>query len=1230
MKKIWVGLFSVVAISSAIATNNCAIAQISPDTTLGSESSLTQADTQFPIDIIEGGATRGANLFHSFSEFNIEEGRGAYFYSPSADIQNILARVTGSNPSTILGTIGTYGNSIPNLFLINPNGIIFGANASLDMGNSGLDVGGTGGSFVATTANAVILGDTGGIFSASNPAASNLLNIAPSALFFNSNSPAEIVNRSSATTSVLEFFTSGLQVPNSRSLLLVGGKVTLDDGELVAAGGRVELAGVTQGTLGLNIDGNDLSLNYPDEVQRADIVLTNNSAISVLGNSGGNIVVYAQNLDVLEQSQLYGGILAGQGAVDAQAGDITLNATGTIAIAGKDNSFSSVSAIFNTIGWGAVGQGGDINIIADSLFLNGAGLSSISSGQGNVGSIFIQVENSASFVNSGIFSNLSAEGTGNAGNIAIQAESIFFSGTNLSTGTSGQGNAGNIFIQAGLLSLNDSLLSATTSGQGDAGSIFIQVPNSVSINSSTIISDVDSGAIGKGGNIDIQARSLALINNSGLSTGTRGQGDAGSVFIQSNAVVLDNSRIFSSNFGNFVSILTGNEEEIALGNGGDIRIVTGSLTLNNDAALTTSTLGLGDAGNVFISATGSVSLARSSISSDVFSGTLLGVEGANGEIIDIIGATAVGNGGDINIDAQSLSLSDESLLATGTFGLGDAGNVAIQTSGAVRFTNNSGILSGVISNAFVGLVGAEAVGKGGDLSIVADSLTLDSSTLATNTAGEGNSGAIFIQANDIFITNDSRITSAVQQGGIGDAGDINIQAGSLYITGGSQIRAAVERERDNLPGGQGKGGNISINASETVDISGVNGNGFSSALSTSSDRGASGEAGNIIVNTSNFRIADGAVVNALTANSSNAGNITINANNFTATGGGQVLTTTSSGGNAGSINLNVANNVDLSGSDPNFASRQAQFGTDIVTNQSPSSGLFANTALGSTGSGGSIFVNSQEFNISENAGVSVDSRGQGNAGNLQVTASSISLDRGAFISASTASGEGGGVDIQAEELLLLRRNSNITTAAGGTGNGGNIELDATFIVAPATEDSNIIADAIAGNGGNINLTAQGIFGIASRPQQTPLSDITASSELGIDGTIAITNPDVDPSQGLIALPVEVIDATNQIAAGCSNDRQATPNKFIVTGRGGLPPDPGNTLANDAVLTDWATLEGTETNNQGGISITKQPPAAIVEAQGWMMDTHGRVVLTAQVPQVTPNSSKPIATSCNEL
>ncbi len=221
---------------------------IIPDDTLGSESSIVVPIDSggLPIDAISGGATRGSNLFHSFKEFNVGEGRSSYFLNNDNNLQNILTRVTGNNPSNILGTLGilkpTGITSNPNLYLINPNGIVFGENASLDVG----------GSFVASTADGIQFGEQG-IFSATNLEKSSLLSVNPSALFFNAvNSQSAIVNRSRATSTLLgRAFNgdanrpiNGLQVLDGKSLLLVGGNVSLDGGKLFAPGGRVDLASI--------------------------------------------------------------------------------------------------------------------------------------------------------------------------------------------------------------------------------------------------------------------------------------------------------------------------------------------------------------------------------------------------------------------------------------------------------------------------------------------------------------------------------------------------------------------------------------------------------------------------------------------------------------------------------------------------------------------------------------------------------------------------------------------------------------------------------------------------------------------------------------------------------------------------------------------------------------------------------------------------------------------------
>jgi filamentous hemagglutinin family protein len=202
-------------------------------------------------DRIDGGATRKANLFHSFSQFNVGEGRGAYFTSPP-EIENILTRVTGADRSDILGRLGVNGDA--NLFLINPNGIVFGQNASLDVQ----------GSFLATTADAVKLGDAG-LFSASQPATSNLLSVSPSALWSNAVAAQPIVNQSQAPSLIDQLnsagLSPGLQVPDGRTLALVGGDVLLEGGRLTAAAGRIELGSVAGvGQVSLTQSGNGFVL----------------------------------------------------------------------------------------------------------------------------------------------------------------------------------------------------------------------------------------------------------------------------------------------------------------------------------------------------------------------------------------------------------------------------------------------------------------------------------------------------------------------------------------------------------------------------------------------------------------------------------------------------------------------------------------------------------------------------------------------------------------------------------------------------------------------------------------------------------------------------------------------------------------------------------------------------------------------------------------------------------
>ncbi|MGI2906876.1 filamentous hemagglutinin N-terminal domain-containing protein [Tolypothrix sp. VBCCA 56010] len=221
----WLKIGIVLAATSGYLCSQRAIAQIVPDRTLGGESSIVTPNVDIkgvPSDRIDAGAIRGANLFHSFQEFNIREGRGAYFSNPTG-VENIFSRVTGTNASNIFGKLGVLGNA--NLFLLNPNGIIFGPNASLDIN----------GSFSASTGNSFNFGDEK--FSATNPTNAPLLSVkVPLGVQFNQNQPSVIAN------------SGNLSVGTGQNLNLIGGTV-VSTGQLSAPSGQVAVVAVPGGSV---------------------------------------------------------------------------------------------------------------------------------------------------------------------------------------------------------------------------------------------------------------------------------------------------------------------------------------------------------------------------------------------------------------------------------------------------------------------------------------------------------------------------------------------------------------------------------------------------------------------------------------------------------------------------------------------------------------------------------------------------------------------------------------------------------------------------------------------------------------------------------------------------------------------------------------------------------------------------------------------------------------------
>ncbi|MBD0344148.1 MAG: S-layer family protein, partial [Coleofasciculus sp. Co-bin14] len=211
--------------------------------------------------------------------------------------------------------------------------------------------------------------------------------------------------------------------------------------------------------------------------------------------------------------------------------------------------------------------------------------------------------------------------------------------------------------------------------------------------------------------------------------------------------------------------------------------------------------------------------------------------------------------------------------------------------------------------------------------------------------------------------------------------------------------------------------------------------------------------------------------------------------------------------------------------------------------------------------------------------------------------------------------------------LVLRRSSNITTNATGTATGGNITIDTDILV--ALENSDITANADVARGGQVIINTQGIIGTQFRDALSPESDITATGgSPELSGTVEINTQNVDPNAGLFALPVQPADT--ELAQGCQAGGGQEQSRFVVIGRGGLPPNPKEALSSDDVFVNWIPLTpGGENPSSPAVSTkaTNTTPAPLVEAQGWVMNNKGQVVLTASAPTVTPHSPWQTSNSC---
>lgn len=826
-------------------------------------------------------------------------------------------------------------------------------------------------------------------------------------------------------------------------------------------------------------------------------------------------------------------------------------------------------------------------------------------------------------------------------------------------------NSGSIQVQAKNFAVRDgSLLLGQNQGTQAAGTIRVNATDSVTISGTNADATIRSSltnetvGLGRGGDVEVSTRQLAVEGGGTIVSKTFSPAPGGTVKVTATDA-LQVTGTSAVNPGVTSSIVAAT---FGLGNAGNNTISTGRLTTTGGGTIAAATFGTGNSGDLNVNATQSTEV--------------IGVEpllfAPSGLLVSTFGA---GNTGNLSLNTPRLSIRDGGRVGTLTSASGNAGNViinapeSVEVRGKVPGSINPSLIASsanLVDPSLQQLLGLPFVpsGASGDVTINTGQLTIDDQAqVTTQNDGSGLSGNLRINAKSILLDNEASISAEIGGrlfGGVqpvifspitiggSRGGEIAIASQRLVIRGGANISTTTFTNAI--------GGNIRVNALESVEVNGAalfnplalsfigsstNGTGGSGDVTVSTGRlsllngarlaagtfSGSGAGGNLTVNATESVEVSGAeprlfvssLLGVSTLNAGNGGNLTVNTPRLLVRDGGRVDSSTAASGTAGNLTINATQSVEVSGTIP---------GTQIPSQISAGANIESELTRQilrlppvPSGASGDVTVNTGSLRITNRGQISAKNEGLGNAGNARVNAGTVFLDNAGEITAATQSGEGGNIFVRTNSLLM-RRGSQISAEAGGTGNGGNIIITGFTPVdyVALLEGSRITANAFQGKGGNIQINTQGLFVCAD-------CQITASSELGVGGTVEVTTPDSGNNQEAVDLPQEVENSEAVVVQACQAKKRQNRSEFTITGRGGLPPRPSDPQSSRALVEFEPTRSADASADSTVATDTKNSPQLPAPAQGWYVNPQGTVVLAATVPTVTPHSSGLGSSNC---
>ena len=861
--------------------------EVSPPVTLPS------GQTQYNIT----GGTRpggGTNLFHSFGDFNVPNNNIANFLNDSGlATSNVLGRVTGENPSVIFGRIqtngpGGFGNA--NFFLMNPYGFLFGPNATLNVG----------GMVAFTTADYLRLQGIGGngIFYADS-AATSIITSAPVAAFgFLGSNPAAIAVQGSTLT-----------VAPGQSISLVGGNrgfeytdpdtghtastpvpdgVTMTGGTLSASGGHINLASVASPGVAPLGEVSAIDFIPASGMTMGNISLSQGALLDVSADAAGTVRIRSGQFTIDTAT-----ISADTDNADGAPTAIDINVTGDMSLANE----LSPALTARTTGIGNAGaitiQSGNLDAITSSSDGLVALIDTHTSGTGTAGSVAITTTGDLHATNGAFFIDTGTDGTGHGGDVDIQGTNILIETATIATGNQRFGQ----------------ILEHDVSGSG--GNLSMQATESLELRGSTISTEA---WFAEAGNIILEAPDIFV--NSGATVALDGDFGGATMKVNADRLRLDSGSRLMNN--------------TVFDTGGDTIINARVVELTRGSFIQTGTLGDGTAGNIILTASERLTIDDRANPTNLVSGLISTVQE------DSFGT--FGGTGSVTVTTSQLEMFGGGIINTTTRNSGSSGDVSIFANSVTISGQRDAEFPGSIlelgttrgSGIYTRTVGSDlcvdACGKAGNITIVTDSLNLDSGgTINSGTTNTGAGGNIKINATNAIsmsgVTTDGT-PSGIYSRTVGQAPDAGT-GGDIALTAGRSVTMSSGASVSTSSTGTGNAGNITINA----------GNRFEARNSSVTTKSEQAGGGNIEINALDQIRLVNSQVNASAF--LDGGNISIDPNVVTLQNS-QILAQAIQG-NGGNITiftpLFVADSTSL-------VSASSQFGLNgTVTIQSPTSNL---------------------------------------------------------------------------------------------------------------------------------------------------------------------------------------------------------------------------------------------------------------------------------------------------